>query len=79
MSSYTPIDCQMHSSLELHIMHGDELKIEWKNDGNGTHIQLLKPLDIMTEKALGEFLLLEDKEGNKFKIRQDKILNFGIK
>ncbi|MFW2373105.1 MAG: transcriptional antiterminator, Rof [Gammaproteobacteria bacterium] len=76
MSPYHPIDCQIHSSLELHIMHGATLCIHWQDDDGETHIQQLEPVDIATEKAVGEFLLLDDSQGNRWKIRLDKIQSF---
>ena len=78
MPSYLPIDCEVHSTLELHIMHKDELTIKWQNEIGETQIQSMKPVDIITEKDVGEFLLLDDRQGTRHKIRLDQILSFKI-
>ena len=72
-NNYTSVSCQLHSELELLIMHGNCIKIELEKSSC-----TLKPDDIVTRKNKGEFLLGKDKKGQPVEIRLDQIKSWII-
>jgi Rho-binding antiterminator len=73
---YTPISCEIYSRLELHIMHCDVLRMQWREDENIIHVEAIWPYDLKTVKDSGEFLIARDSKGNGLKIRLDRIIGF---
>ena len=73
MTDYTPIDCGLHSEYELAIMHGDTLRLEWRDESCRQHIGSVKPLDLQARNH-EEFLLAETREGERLQIRLDRIV-----
>ncbi|MCW8931803.1 MAG: hypothetical protein OQL19_16415 [Gammaproteobacteria bacterium] len=72
---YVVVSCEMHSELELAIMHGKHLKIFYDNE----QIVQLKPNDVITRgknEKKGEFLVGFDETGKRMEIRLDKIKRF---
>ncbi len=74
---YQPIECQLHSELELAIMHGQEMLICYFDSLNKKEEkQCLKPYNIVTrmrknvtsEELVGEFLLASQVEDSNIKI-----------
>jgi Rho-binding antiterminator len=75
-SIYTPISCEIYSQLEMHIMHRDVLRMQWRETDTVIHIEPIRPYDLQTIKASGEYLLARDSEGRQVKIRLDRIIKF---
>ncbi|MBD3671668.1 MAG: transcriptional antiterminator, Rof [Gammaproteobacteria bacterium] len=75
-SPYEPIACEMYSQLELHIMHGDCLRMTWRGNANIDHMDTIKPLDLKAVRESGEFLHACDSSDSPIKIRLDRILHF---
>lgn len=84
--NYHPVSCEMHSELELAIMHGQRLKIHYLNglDNKLTEVDIT-PYDIVTrgnktnqpeQHISGEFLLCTDSTGNSIEIRLDFIQSY---
>lgn len=84
--NYHTVSCEMHSELELAIMHGQNLKIYYLNEIDKIAIEAeIKPHDIVTrgnktkqleQQQSGEFLLGTDSAGNPFEIRLDFIQSY---
>jgi transcriptional antiterminator Rof (Rho-off) len=72
-NNYTAVSCQLHSELELLIMHGNRIKIELEKN-----TCRLKPHDLVTRKNKGEFLLGKDNKGQPIEIRLDQIKSWII-
>jgi len=70
---YNAISCQLHSELELIIMHKNQIQIELEQSK-----YLINPYDIKTEKGKGEFLLAIDENGVDMTIRLDHIKHWKI-
>jgi mannose-6-phosphate isomerase-like protein (cupin superfamily)/transcriptional antiterminator Rof (Rho-off) len=86
---YQSIECQLHSELELAIMHGQEMLVcYFDNLHKKEEKQRLKPYDIVTrmlknvnsEELAGEFLLAYQVECSniKIEIRLDHIRNYSL-
>ena len=69
-NQYTPISCEIYSRLELHIMHRDSLRMQWRD------VEPVQPYDLQTIKDSGEFLFARDGTGKDVKIRLDRIIGF---
>lgn len=70
--SYQAVSCKMHSELELAIMHSQYVKLHYSDNTAKKIIKVVKPIDIMTQKDQGEFLLCTH-NNMTFKIRLDHI------
>lgn len=75
MTDYQPIACDIHSQLELSIMHGQTLQIQYQQ-GNEILTMNIKPKDIVARTNQGEFLLAINDSGELLEIRLDKLLKF---
>jgi len=73
---YTPISCEVYSQLELHIMHKDSLRMQWRESDIIIHIEPIQPYDLQTIRNSGEFLVARDVKGSDVKIRLDRIIGF---
>ncbi len=76
MDKYIPVSCQLHSELELAIMHNKKLKINVNKSSENSFLTI-KPYDVITKDKC-EFLLGKDSEGNAIDIRLDQIRAFQI-
>ena len=74
MNKYTAVSCQMHSELELIIMHKQSLKIKL-GDGYDNQEILITPYNIVTRNK-SEFLLAQNDLGEYLEIRLDQIISF---
>ena len=74
---YQPVSCQLHSELELSIMHNKTIQIQIKSE-SGILTRTITPVDIISRSGNGEFLLAEDNNRNKLEIRLDQILYFDV-
>lgn len=74
-TTYHPVSCDLHSELELSIMHGKRLQMQINNHGKELIVTIL-PIDIVSRKGEGEFLLATDDCGQKTAIRLDTIGQF---
>ncbi len=74
---YQPVSCQLHSELELIIMHKKTIQIQVKSD-SGMLAKTIMPFDIISRSGTGEFLLAEDNNRKKLEIRLDQILQYEI-
>lgn len=72
---YQPVSCDLHSELELNIMHGKRLQIQFSKDDELLTL-VIKPMDIVSRRGEGEFLLAIDESGQALEMRLDKIRNF---
>lgn len=70
MSDYQPIDCGLHSKLELAIMHGSVIPVRIHRPDEEASQQHIKPLDLVTRNQ-EEYLLFEDEEGREVELRLD--------
>ncbi len=75
LPQYQSISCQMHSELELAIMHKKHLQI-YVRENNTTLSLIIQPYDIISRKGEGEFLLAIDNAQNKISLRLDQIKSF---
>ncbi len=72
MTDYTPIDCGLHSEYELAIMHGRRLQLRWRDEAGKAHNELLRPLDLQACNK-EEFLVVENSQGERMRLRLDHI------
>ncbi len=73
--SYQPVSCQLHSELELIIMHKQTIQLQLKSQ-SGSRIETVIPYDIISRSDTGEFLLAYNKEQKKVEFRLDQIISF---
>ncbi len=74
---YQPVSCQLHSELELIIMHQQTVQLEIKS-GTGTLSETVIPYDIISRTGMGEFLLAKNQHSQQMEIRLDQILDYTI-
>jgi Rho-binding antiterminator len=72
MTDYQPVDCRVYSGYELAILRRRRLRLTWRDDGDLTRIDTVRPLDLETRGG-EEFLLIEDSQGGRRSIRLDRI------
>jgi len=72
MTDYTPIDCGLHSEYELAIMRGRSLQLRWRDEDGQTHDERLRPLDLQACNR-EEFLIVENRNGERLRLRLDRI------
>lgn len=72
---YIPISCDIHSELELAVMHRQRLHLRW-HDGNVWRDGVVTPLDIQTRQR-EEYLLCRTAAGEDLAIRLDRVTRFG--
>ena len=77
MQPYIPVSCQLHSELELMIMHEKTLQLKLNNSHETTENLVAKPYNILT-KDKNEFLQLKNTIGELIDIRLDRIVSFKI-
>ena len=73
-TDYRPIDCSLYSEYELAIMHGERLRISWRDTEGPPRIEVLIPVDLRTRQG-EEFLVAKDDNGLEREIRLDRILH----
>lgn len=73
-TDYRPIDCRLYSEYELAIMHGERLRISWRDAEGSPRIEVLIPVDLRTRQG-EEFLVAKDHNGLEREIRLDRILD----
>lgn len=71
---YVPISCDIHSALELAVMHRQPLHLRW-HDGNVWRDGVVTPLDIQTRHH-EEFLVCRLASGERLDIRLDRLTRF---
>jgi len=69
---YKPIPCGVYDAYEIAIMHGELIRLVWKNESNQHNISVLKPLDLQTHEG-AEFLIAETDAGETLHLRLDYI------
>lgn len=72
---YQPVSCQLHSELELIIMHKQTIQIKLKSE-TGSRLETVVPYDIISRSDTGEFLLAYNKGQKKVEFRLDQIISF---
>ena len=78
MEKYVPVSCQLHSELELVIMHENMLQIKLLNSQEMPESIIVKPYNIFI-KDKEEFLQAKNSSGESITIRLDRIISFQIK
>lgn len=71
---YVPISCDVHSQLELAIMHRQRLHARW-HDGNVWRDGIVLPLDLQTRQG-EEFLICRLATGEDMDIRLDRLTRY---
>jgi len=74
---YIPVPCQLHSELELAIMHKKQLDIKLTSTPSDHKLLTVTPLDVVI-KNKGEYLLALNSLGEEVSIRLDKITSYKI-
>lgn len=72
-TSYTPIECGLHSEYELAIMHKTKCEISWKDSDKATQAMKARPIDLIV-KDKQEFLKIKSDKNEIMEIRLDKII-----
>jgi transcriptional antiterminator Rof (Rho-off) len=61
MTDYKPISCELHSSLELWIMHREHVKLAWRTQGRDeVEIGVVMPVDVATEDGAEYLYFVRD-------------------
>lgn len=71
MENYNPINCEVHDGFELACMRHAVHELCWQSE-QGPRCEKLRFMDL-EYTAEGEFLLAENRNGEKFRIRLDMI------
>ena len=74
MSDYKPVSCEAHSLYEIAVMQRTPALVCWQENSEIREARLI-PLDVET-KNREEFLIAEDSDQQKLRIRLDRILSF---
>ena len=72
---YIPVSCELHSELELAIMHKKQLEI--KLGPPKYQLLTVNPVDVIT-KDMSEYLLAIKRSGKEVSIRLDRISSYKI-
>jgi transcriptional antiterminator Rof (Rho-off) len=75
MSDYRPISCRAYAQLEQAILRGTRLRAAWRSHPTRNHLAQLEPLDLQARSG-EEFLIAQDEEGRRLRIRLDRIRRF---
>ena len=70
--SYKPIPCAIYDTYEIAIMHGDLLRLVWKDERSQHNINVVKPIDLQTCEG-AECLIARTEGGKKLHLRLDHI------
>jgi transcriptional antiterminator Rof (Rho-off) len=73
MSDYLPISCANYDQFEIAILHGQNMRITWRDDQALVHVEVLRPCDLQT-RAGEEFLLADTLSGQRIELRLDRIV-----
>ncbi|TNF98856.1 MAG: transcriptional antiterminator, Rof [Gammaproteobacteria bacterium] len=75
MTDYKPISCELHSSLELWIMHRERLRLAWRTAGSDEFtIGVVMPIDVTTEDGAEYLYFVRSEDDSPMKIRLDYIV-----
>ena len=75
MTDYKPISCELHSSLELWIMHRERLKLAWRTAGRDeVTIDVVMPVDVKTEDGAEYLYFVPREDDSPMKVRLDYIV-----
>ena len=76
-NSYQPIDCGLHSSYELAIMHKLMLQLCWTETDGQRRVANVLPLDLITREHC-EYLIGQTNDGELHHIRLDRISHSNV-
>ncbi|MFA5531055.1 MAG: Rho-binding antiterminator [Thiohalomonadaceae bacterium] len=71
---YRPIPCETHAEYELAIMHRTRLAMRWRDATGAEHHARVLPLDTEATADKEEYLVVERENGQRERIRLDRIL-----
>ncbi len=71
MTDYRPIPCADYSAYELAILHGETLRLIWR-EANVIYDQEVVPLDLQTRRH-EEFLIFRPMDNQVRRVRLDRI------
>ncbi len=74
---YTPVSCELHSTLELAIIQRRDLILQWKNSQGERLKQHVHPVDIITSNRQ-EYLIVNEAGRQHIEIRLDQIISVEI-
>jgi transcriptional antiterminator Rof (Rho-off) len=77
MSDYIPVDCALHSELELAIMQNTQTEVCWKEPDERQHRNILSLIDLNTHQG-EEYLIAETLDHQPLTIRLDRIIAFKL-
>ena len=72
--TYQPISCASYDTYEIAIMRKTPLSLSWRDEQGQIREEQVLPVDLRTERGSGEFLLAQGKDGERYRIRLDRIL-----
>ncbi|MBY4678508.1 Rho-binding antiterminator [Marinobacterium arenosum] len=71
MNPYEPINCEVHDGFELACIRNAIIELSWR-EGDAHRHQQVRFLDLENSKE-GEFLIAENRQGDRLRIRLDMI------
>lgn len=74
MTDYQPVSCDVHSELELAVMHKQRLRMKWHDEAGNTYHDVVVPMDLETRDHQ-EYLVVRHGK-NVESIRLDRIGSF---
>ncbi len=69
---YIPIDCGLHSEVEVAVLRQQPLVLRWQDASGAAHRARMLPVDVLTRNG-AEYLLVEDHHGKRRELRLDRI------
>jgi len=75
MDSYKPINCEIHDHFELACIRHTTHQVVWRDLQGHIHKEKLRFTDLQVSNA-EEFLIAENHDGQRHKIRLDYIQSF---
>jgi Rho-binding antiterminator len=76
-TDYIPIDCGIHSELELAILKRARLQLVWREADGTTYRETVTPTDLDAGNQ-EEYLHAVDNRGTAYRIRLDRIVRFTV-
>ena len=72
MSDYHPISCETYDHYEIAILHGQRLRVTWRDGDAISHVEVVQPCDLQTRNG-AEYLLARTQSGRMLELRLDQI------
>ncbi len=73
-NTYIPIDCSLHDTYEIAIMHKQQLNLKWKDEAGNRFEEVVLPVDIEVKNGEEHLLVKSGHSSAIQRIRLDRIV-----